>query len=61
MGHDQLPHIYLAQDTAEAFNKRFTPIFPVPQPLLGEPFFFHARVADSTFTAYTSMRFCLAG
>lgn len=34
VGHDQLPHIYLAQDTAEAFNKRFTPIFPVPQPLL---------------------------
>lgn len=34
VGHDNLPHIYLAQDTAEAFNKRFAPIFPRPEPIL---------------------------
>ncbi|XP_077487243.1 tryptophanyl-tRNA synthetase, mitochondrial [Amblyomma americanum] len=34
VGKDQLPHIYLVQDTAETFNKRFGLIFPVPEPLL---------------------------
>uniref|UniRef100_G3MQF1 tryptophan--tRNA ligase n=1 Tax=Amblyomma maculatum TaxID=34609 RepID=G3MQF1_AMBMU len=34
VGKDQLPHIYFVQDTAEAFNKRFGPIFPRPEPLL---------------------------
>ncbi|XP_029841205.2 tryptophan--tRNA ligase, mitochondrial [Ixodes scapularis] len=34
VGHDQLPHIYLVQDAAEAFNKRFGTVFPRPEPLL---------------------------
>lgn len=34
VGKDQLPHIYLVQDTAETFNKRFGPVFPRPEALL---------------------------
>ncbi|XP_050026443.1 tryptophan--tRNA ligase, mitochondrial [Dermacentor andersoni] len=34
VGNDQLPHIFLVQDTAELFNKRFGLVFPRPEPLL---------------------------
>lgn len=34
VGEDQLPHVYLMRDLAEAFNKRFGPVFPEPKPLL---------------------------
>ncbi|KAL1436085.1 hypothetical protein MTO96_010834 [Rhipicephalus appendiculatus] len=34
VGKDQLPHIFLVQDTAELFNKRFGLVFPRPEALL---------------------------
>lgn len=34
VGKDQLPHIFLVQDTAELFNKRFGMVFPRPEALL---------------------------
>ncbi|XP_064473323.1 tryptophan--tRNA ligase, mitochondrial-like isoform X2 [Ornithodoros turicata] len=36
VGEDQLPHVYLMQDLAETFNKRFGTVFPPPKPLLVE-------------------------
>lgn len=34
VGKDQLPHIFLIQDAAELFNKRFGLVFPRPEALL---------------------------
>ncbi|KAH8021596.1 hypothetical protein HPB51_015992 [Rhipicephalus microplus] len=34
VGKDQLPHIFLVQDAAELFNKRFGLVFPRPEALL---------------------------
>ncbi len=36
VGRDQVPHIEIARDIAEKFNKTFAPIFPLPEPILGE-------------------------
>lgn len=35
VGDDQLPHIELTRETARRFNRRFKPVFPEPEALLG--------------------------
>jgi tryptophanyl-tRNA synthetase len=35
VGEDQLPHLELTRETARHFNRKFKPIFPEPQALLG--------------------------
>jgi tryptophanyl-tRNA synthetase len=35
VGEDQLPHIELARQAARRFNRKFKPIFPEPEALLG--------------------------
>ncbi|CAG8473459.1 12775_t:CDS:2 [Ambispora gerdemannii] len=34
VGDDQIQHLQLARDIAEKFNKKFNPIFPLPNPIL---------------------------
>lgn len=36
VGKDQLPHLELTRSIARRFNERYTPVFPLPEPLLGE-------------------------
>ena len=36
VGDDQLQHLELARDLARSFNRTYEPVFPEPQPLLGE-------------------------
>lgn len=36
VGRDQLPHLELTRTIARRFNERYAPVFPVPEPLLGE-------------------------
>jgi tryptophanyl-tRNA synthetase len=36
VGRDQLPHLELTRSIARRFNERYAPIFPLPEPLLGE-------------------------
>lgn len=35
VGEDQLPHIELTRETARRFNRRFKPVFPEPEALVG--------------------------
>jgi tryptophanyl-tRNA synthetase len=35
VGDDQLPHIELTREVARRFNRRFKPVFPEPEALLG--------------------------
>ena len=35
VGEDQLPHVELARETARRFNRKFKPIFPEPEALVG--------------------------
>jgi tryptophanyl-tRNA synthetase len=36
VGKDQIPHIEIARDLAEKFNRIFGEVFPLPEPLLAE-------------------------
>ena len=36
VGRDQLPHLELTRSIARRFNERYAPVFPLPDPLLGE-------------------------
>ena len=36
VGRDQLPHLELTRSIARRFNERYGPVFPLPEPLLGE-------------------------
>jgi tryptophanyl-tRNA synthetase len=36
VGKDQLPHLELTRSIARRFNERYAPVFPLPDPLLGE-------------------------
>jgi tryptophanyl-tRNA synthetase len=36
VGRDQLPHLELTRSIARRFGERYAPIFPLPDPLLGE-------------------------
>ncbi|HEX2905111.1 MAG TPA: tryptophan--tRNA ligase [Jatrophihabitans sp.] len=36
VGRDQLPHLELTRTIARRFNERYGPVFPLPEPLLGE-------------------------
>jgi len=36
VGEDQLPHIEQTREIAKTFNRMFNPIFPIPEPIVGE-------------------------
>ena len=36
VGEDQLPHIEQTREIAKSFNRVFRPIFPIPEPIVGE-------------------------
>jgi tryptophanyl-tRNA synthetase len=36
VGKDQLPHLELTRSIARRFNDRYGPVFPLPEPLLGD-------------------------
>lgn len=36
VGDDQLPHVEQTREIARTFNRTFRPVFPVPEPLIGE-------------------------
>ena len=36
VGQDQKQHLELARDLAQSFNKKYTPVFKVPKPFIGE-------------------------
>ncbi len=38
VGEDQLPHLYISADIAQAFRNRYGDIFPVPEPKIMEVF-----------------------